>query len=480
MPNTAYGDVAIKRMACFKWHERFKDGRQSIEDDERLGRPSTSTDDPHVDKISTLVRANRRLSVREFAEDSRFLDAQLPLAVRNCGYSLTAGAHEPSVRNKNKSSIFAPERVWWLSNGILHYRKSCIRIATAKDILRKRNYRDVPFGTASGVEVLGITGPSVVVNGSTPLLVLDCEYNLTESDKEGLVVKWYYNRQPFPIYQWIPNNAPQDLGILKGRLLLDYAASDDVYNKHRALAIRNPTTELTGEYTCWLSSFASEDFRRKKLIVYAPARNITMTYVKSPQDSVIVSCRANGVSPKPEIAIFRSDVITPRVQLEGANVKTHQSDDSSFSVIIDMEIFDEDLHQDENMFECVLSIPDTDYEEHRMIIYSPGPPTTTSTTTTTTAPPPTTTVTIIEEDDEEDNDDEENGEHDENTNDNGDDDDDDNDDDDDHDEVVEDQPHVAESAERSIVASVSGSGKLTSFGSVGVSATLLLVFFFLR
>ena len=47
--NTAYGDVAMKRTACFKWQERFKGGPQSNDDD---GRPSTSTDDLHVDKIA--------------------------------------------------------------------------------------------------------------------------------------------------------------------------------------------------------------------------------------------------------------------------------------------------------------------------------------------------------------------------------------------------------------------------------------------
>lgn len=69
MLNTAYGDIAMKRTACFKWHERFKGGRQSVDDDERPGRPSTSTDDPHVDKINTLVRENRRLTIRELSEE---------------------------------------------------------------------------------------------------------------------------------------------------------------------------------------------------------------------------------------------------------------------------------------------------------------------------------------------------------------------------------------------------------------------------
>ena len=59
----------MKRGTCFRWHKRSKNGRPSVEDDERSGRPSTSTDDPHIYEINTLVRANRRLTVRELAEE---------------------------------------------------------------------------------------------------------------------------------------------------------------------------------------------------------------------------------------------------------------------------------------------------------------------------------------------------------------------------------------------------------------------------
>ena len=79
---TAYGDVAMKRATCFRWHKRFKNGRLSVEDDERSGRPSTSTDDPHIDKINTLVRANRRQTVRELAEECG-------ISVGSCHHILT-------------------------------------------------------------------------------------------------------------------------------------------------------------------------------------------------------------------------------------------------------------------------------------------------------------------------------------------------------------------------------------------------------
>ena len=60
----------------------FKNGRLSVEEDERSGRPSTSTHDPHIDEINTLVQANRRLTVRELAE-------KCGISVGSCHHNLT-------------------------------------------------------------------------------------------------------------------------------------------------------------------------------------------------------------------------------------------------------------------------------------------------------------------------------------------------------------------------------------------------------
>jgi transposase len=39
----AYGNEAMSRVTCYEWHACFKRGRTSLEDDERSGRPSTSS-----------------------------------------------------------------------------------------------------------------------------------------------------------------------------------------------------------------------------------------------------------------------------------------------------------------------------------------------------------------------------------------------------------------------------------------------------
>ncbi|GFX00422.1 protein GVQW3 [Trichonephila clavipes] len=63
-----YGSESLSRARVFEWFKRFKDGRQDVEDDSRPGHPSTSKTDENVEKVASLIRSDRRLSIRAIAE----------------------------------------------------------------------------------------------------------------------------------------------------------------------------------------------------------------------------------------------------------------------------------------------------------------------------------------------------------------------------------------------------------------------------
>ncbi|KAK2707475.1 hypothetical protein QYM36_015242, partial [Artemia franciscana] len=119
-----------------------------------------------------------------------------------------------------------------------------------------------------GVEIVNINVPKAIENGTVSSLVLDCDYNVPEDEKNGLVVKWYLRDIPVPVYQWIPGRKPQDLGLLKGKVNLEYRASEDYHKKYRSLNILNPTTELSGEYKCHVSTLEDEKEAKAIMTVY--------------------------------------------------------------------------------------------------------------------------------------------------------------------------------------------------------------------
>ena len=128
--------------------------------------------------------------------------------------------------------------------------------------------------STSELEIVEMRVPLVVETGSTPSVVLDCDYVLRRADKRSeLVVQWYFANQTTPVYQWIPGKRPQDLGVLKGRLNLDYRASSDDYKRHRALQILRPTSDLSGRYVCKVATVEKEVVAAKNMIVYSKSRH---------------------------------------------------------------------------------------------------------------------------------------------------------------------------------------------------------------
>jgi transposase len=68
MLKSAYGEECLSRISVFEWHKRFKEGRESLQDDERKGRPSTSRTEESTEVIQKCLAEVRTLSLRILEE----------------------------------------------------------------------------------------------------------------------------------------------------------------------------------------------------------------------------------------------------------------------------------------------------------------------------------------------------------------------------------------------------------------------------
>ncbi|KAJ8946752.1 hypothetical protein NQ318_002582 [Aromia moschata] len=68
MLKEVYGNECLSRTQVFEWFKRFKEGRETTEDDPRLGQPSMSKTDENIEKIDKPIREDRRLSIRGIAD----------------------------------------------------------------------------------------------------------------------------------------------------------------------------------------------------------------------------------------------------------------------------------------------------------------------------------------------------------------------------------------------------------------------------
>jgi transposase len=68
MLKLVYGDAAVTMKTVYKWFERFRNSWESVENEERSVRPSTSKTQENAEIVSEMIRSNRRLTIREISE----------------------------------------------------------------------------------------------------------------------------------------------------------------------------------------------------------------------------------------------------------------------------------------------------------------------------------------------------------------------------------------------------------------------------
>ena len=59
----------MKKSSVFEWYRWFGEGREDVQDDQRSGQPKTQKTYANVDGVQTLLRSDRRVSVRVIAEE---------------------------------------------------------------------------------------------------------------------------------------------------------------------------------------------------------------------------------------------------------------------------------------------------------------------------------------------------------------------------------------------------------------------------
>ena len=59
----------VSRSLVLKWHKRFKDGRETSNDDRRTGCPKLVAAKGNVSLVKEKVNADRRITLRQLSEE---------------------------------------------------------------------------------------------------------------------------------------------------------------------------------------------------------------------------------------------------------------------------------------------------------------------------------------------------------------------------------------------------------------------------
>ena len=221
------------------------------------------------------------------------------------------------------------------------------------------------FSSIVAVDISKLDIPAAVEVGSENI-VLDCPFTYSDEEADNLEVKWYFNESPAPFFQWIAgieDSQPMLIGSLfQGKLNLSYAVSSGLHQRYRALLLQRPTLEMSGTYSCKVSSLTSEAVAEANMLVYSPAQSIQFKQKRLAGSKVILTCSVSGLSPLPVIKLTWGsfDLIEDGIEVNPT--------DDSYDVTIHKTVEHEELPA-ETVFGCEVSIPGTEYRVRQEAIY---------------------------------------------------------------------------------------------------------------
>uniref|UniRef100_A0A146M972 Ig-like domain-containing protein n=4 Tax=Lygus hesperus TaxID=30085 RepID=A0A146M972_LYGHE len=140
------------------------------------------------------------------------------------------------------------------------------------------------------------------------------------------------------------------------------------------MQIVTPTSELSGEYYCFVGSFNSESTSiRKKMTVYVPETQMLLYAPRRTTTEVDrkfeVRCEAEGVYPEPNMTI------SSRERLEASDDVSVHIETTNIDGLYNIQAWIEMVDRGDSnpiTFDCILRIPEANYTVHKSIIYYPN------------------------------------------------------------------------------------------------------------
>jgi len=190
-------------------------------------------------------------------------------------------------------------------------------------------------------------------------LTLSCDYSYEESESSQLVLTWYFNESPIPIYQWVPSldKGPQVIHeMFKDNLDLTHKAAQDKFKKHSALRIVNPDQRFAGNYKCRVSTFTKEVTHSKHVAIFVSPPSIMLTYNQG-----VIRCGVEGVFPPPSLVLswtYNSTVFSE----DKVTILPNSLDDKLFDASI-VTTVDKDDIAPHDVMTCDVRLADGAFEE---------------------------------------------------------------------------------------------------------------------
>jgi len=190
-------------------------------------------------------------------------------------------------------------------------------------------------------------------------LTLSCDYSYEESESSQLVLTWYFNESPIPIYQWVPSldMGPQVIHeLFKDNLDITYEADQDKFKKYSALRIINPDLRFAGNYKCRVSTFTKEVSHSKDVSIYVSPPSINLTYSQG-----VIRCGVEGVYPPPILVLSWTHNFTLFSE-RNVEIMPNSLDDNLFdaSIVATVDAFGIDTH---DVMTCDVRLADGAFED---------------------------------------------------------------------------------------------------------------------